>query len=100
MKRFWLCLAIGVIIQGLVLLFLYFSPRTSLPPILDWILAPGFLLLVWFPFEGGLPPGIAESEHRSLIVIGAVINVAIYASIVFVILRLRDKLKRPKSVAA
>lgn len=55
-KRIPRTLRYALLLQALVLVFLEVSPKTGLPPILDLVVAPGFLLVPLVPDHEPLPP--------------------------------------------
>ena len=90
MKRFALALLFGLITQALVWLFWQLTPHTSLPPILDWVIAPGFIPIAYlFPVEGCLPPGAVDPIHRMAITLGFILNIMFYAAAVYAVLSWR-----------
>ena len=82
----------GFIFSILVEIFLRVSPHTSLPAILDWIVAPGFLPLMLF-YPCGNPPEVIEAFRREWLLIGYIINFLLYSILIYGILWIRENRK-------
>lgn len=92
MRRFNLSLLLALISQGIVLLILCLTPHTSLPPILDYVIAPGLIpAVIWVSSNCGLPPWEAEAARRDAVIVGGILNFVAYAITIYGILCWRGR---------
>ena len=75
--------------QGIIVPLLFISQKMSLPPILDFIVAPGFLLVV-LSVPCGVPPEVHRQYLIEGIIIGFMFNVAVYSLLAYALLRWRQ----------
>ena len=73
------------------------SAQTKLPPIFDYIIAPGFLpIAVLFPIEGDASPE-QTAQHSTVIAVGFILNILIYFFLIYGILLYREYRKRARA---
>jgi hypothetical protein len=88
---------LGLLALSAVELFLRISPHTALPPILDYLLAPGLIPLVLFLPCGPRPPGELEAYLFQWLWISRAVDFTLYSLIAWGIvwMRSRQRLRLP-----
>ena len=89
MRRLLYSLLWGLLLLGAMQLFIMLTPLTSLPPILDYLAAPGFFVVYLFR-PCGVPEEVHRAAIRELVVISYIVNFVIYTALVHGILWLRE----------
>ena len=89
MKRFLLSFLVGIIIQGFVILFWILSSHFDLPPVLDYLLAPGLIPTAFY--SDSSPP-------TRVFVFGFIIDIGLYTMVSHFLLRVFIWLRNRRTV--